>query len=79
MQFSMKERDIYQLDRELEVNEKVFVTNKQGIDYTVSRKDNLYYVYSCSNGHTENLMIFLKWKNTLNLSSQTINKTLKSK
>ncbi|EAK4283805.1 hypothetical protein DSC88_03610 [Campylobacter upsaliensis] len=53
MQFSMKERDIYQLDRELEVNEKVFVTNKQGIDYTVSRKDNLYYVYSCSNGHTE--------------------------
>ncbi|EAI0686915.1 hypothetical protein HEE88_001273 [Campylobacter upsaliensis] len=53
MQFSMKERDIYQLDRELEVNEKVFVTNKQGIDYTVSRKNNLYYVYSCSNGHTE--------------------------
>ncbi|EAH5218168.1 hypothetical protein ACX9UE_000555 [Campylobacter upsaliensis] len=53
MQFSMKERDIYQLDRELEVNEKVFVTNKQGIDYTVSRKDNLYYVCSCSNGHTE--------------------------
>ncbi|SUX41110.1 Uncharacterised protein [Campylobacter upsaliensis] len=29
MQFNMKERDIYQLDRELEVNEKVLQISRE--------------------------------------------------
>ncbi|MEB2798977.1 hypothetical protein Q9Q46_04645 [Campylobacter upsaliensis] len=53
MEFDMRERDIYELVRELDTHEKVFVLSKQGIDYRVSYEDKLYHVYSLSNGHTE--------------------------
>ncbi|EAK2503008.1 hypothetical protein BFQ37_08275 [Campylobacter upsaliensis] len=50
--FDMKERDIHELDRELEGGKSVWVKGKYGTEYKVNYEEGIYYVYRPSDGYT---------------------------
>ena len=49
--FSMKEHNIYELVRELEGGEIVWVKGEYGAEYKVKYEEGIYYVYSQSDGY----------------------------